>query len=290
MNNIDGDIWSDTTGEKYLYRYRPDSIFTIDEIQENYIFLSDSSRLNDLNECRYYLNDDYAALDSGKRLQLLLDIVASVGSADESVTAKNNLIAQFAHDEESANRLVKEQLDRYISVGVEEFQEKYKALKYGIICFSKKSMNPTMMAHYSGNSGAVICYDANKVKKFFGDTLLPVKYEDQPVCLNLTDVIFGQHKDCLPLEVLRKIVSQKHTDWKYEDEVRVVSNSQVDVPVSMEAGTIVGVCAAVKASGAFLRVLSGACEKTNSSVYRASLGNDFNYVPKKYSYKWEELE
>lgn len=96
---------------------------------------------------------------------------------------------------------------------------------YGVICFSRVRTSILMWAHYAAkHSGIAIGFD---LPNAWSAKLLEVLYSSERVPFDPTQPIGGEHTD----EFSRQMISTKHADWGYEEEVRLlVKLSQLDPP------------------------------------------------------------
>lgn len=283
------DVFSDTTGEKYLYRYRSGSHFTIDEIINNYVYMTSRNQLNDLNEFKWYM-------DRSNILRL----------SDSNIEVKSKFIIDSIKKHSGGAKkiaLTKFQQDclKFLSLGTVEYknfihfeymklfnliEDKYNLMleaenSHRIACFSKKPLNATMMGHYGGNEGVVIAYDAEELKKQFGEeSLLTVEYLKTPYGFPLLKAFSNSEFD-MHADIRKGISGRKYTDWEYEQEVRLVLQNNAALKVKSNQvvllpSAIVAVCMAPKIITQYSRVLVHACDQDKIPVYKA-VSSDFTY-------------
>lgn len=97
--------------------------------------------------------------------------------------------------------------------------------KLGVLCLSKRRDSTLMWGHYANShSGYCIGYDQDKLIEFIKDqfgnaaSILDVDYVDEIPTWDyglMTDIKYLR-------ETIDKRFSTKHSDWKYEDEIRII--------------------------------------------------------------------
>lgn len=94
--------------------------------------------------------------------------------------------------------------------------EKFKDMR--IACFSEEKTNVLMWAYYAeGQKGICIEFDTDKDPLFF-EKLYQVKYKDTIATAKLTDYIVNY----------RNVVLTKSTEWRHENEWRVIREDVAD--------------------------------------------------------------
>jgi hypothetical protein len=282
------DVFSDTAGEKYLYRYRPDSVYVVDEILNQYIRFSSKESLNDefeftiglddvfngltLKEQNYYL---YAFFKANN--QLLLDDKLGAGVANKLLSEPD-----VDHLKGRANIV----LDHIKDSLIETVSSLEKLLNdMSVACFCRKPLNSTMMGHYCNNSkGLIISYDRQGLESTFDeDSLFDVRYNESPFKFtadDLLDLISKSYKKNYRDELL----GSKHSDWNYEAEVRVVQTNDIEGDESHEISSkhIAGVCFASNATKSFKRVMVNICDQRSIPIFeciKKAGSYDYEAVP-----------
>jgi hypothetical protein len=301
------DIWADTTGEKYLYRHRRSTVEALDELQRSYLYLCPHERLNDLNDCRLFLEPIPSDLTKEKKLECLTAFfrLNGVGSKEHEVipndlTKEMNLEYLIAllkrNGRGSKEREAIQNSEKYedwphvnnifdqLTANYREiFENQFKSTQFGVCCFSEKSLNPTMMAHYGDNKGVVFCFDAKKLRRELPEdnVLFKAEYVKTPGQLNILNLFHEKVTDDKVKDLIDMVIRQKYVDWSYEEEVRLISYIYSDLEVSISKGLIVGVCLGIDASPAAIRVFYRACRELNIPCFKAMPGNHFDYIPKR---------
>ena len=101
---------------------------------------------------------------------------------------------------------------------------------FGVICFSRVRTNILMWSHYAAkHAGIVIGFDSLPVSP----QLIDVDYSPERIRFDPTQPIGGVYDEAFA----RQIISTKHKDWRYEEEVRlIVKLSGVDPPIEATNG------------------------------------------------------
>lgn len=270
------DIWSDDSGEKYLYRHRSAGIYAIDEILTNYVHLTPLDQLNDLNEGRLNFVEPPGGLSRRDKLAYLNRVATERGAFD----FKENLVRNFIHDENAAWNQVEDLFADTHEYGAGQLKEMLSTFNIGICCFSKRPLSPTMMAHYGNNQGVVICYDSEVLRReLSSDILFSVDYVDSPVVLDQYDLFFGQvnNTELVMEKSLKNAVRSKYKDWEYEKEVRLYSVEYAGRELMLPDDAIKGVCLAMNASKQTIRVMFEVCRQQNIPLYRSTHGDGYEY-------------
>lgn len=273
------DIWSDRTGEKYLYRHRPAGVYAIDEILKGYVYLTPLDQLNDLNEGRLNF---FKAPEATTREEKL-SYINHIAQKHQASKFSKNLLHSFLVDPERAWAQVEQLFSETHDYGVGQLKDALADFNIGICCFSKRSLSPTMMAHYGNNQGIVICYDFNALREALeSNVLFPVDYVESPATLDQYDLFFNTHSkaDEVLEKSLQSAIRSKYIDWEYEKEVRLYSASYAGRELQLPDGAIKGVCLALNTSGQTARVMLEICNMRNIPLYWSSHGDGYEYEAK----------
>lgn len=276
------DVFSDTTGKKYLYRYRTANHFTIDEILNHYLFMTARSQLNDLNEFKWKLETSgsgnvFDATTEEKKAWII------GGIKNHGNESSQSHIEYFQLACSDALRRGKGQYEKFINAEVMELvsnilrelakhTEDDDALR--IACFSKKPLNATMMGHYGGNEGVIIAYDVQEIEKQLGQkALTPVVYGEKPFIYPLSRLSDSKTADLID-SIHIGMCATKLDDWSYEQEVRLVLQNRYGINDSHQMvlfpSVVAGVCLAPRVSKPFANVLIYNCGQRKIPVYQAA--------------------
>ncbi|TDX86905.1 DUF2971 domain-containing protein [Epilithonimonas xixisoli] len=181
----------------YLFRYRSDNDFTIDEIKNNYIYFANSEKLND-------------PFDASHKLVNIDDNDKSVKKSIEFLKSKLTDKLSIDYFEEKFGN--KKDFLEFVKKGVIEF------INYtGIACFSISPLNIMLWANYCNNhQGVCVQYNTENDKTFFNG-IRNVEYVRD---LNRINYSIGDGDN----EALLKIFHTKLELWRQEYEIRLLKN------------------------------------------------------------------
>lgn len=119
------------------------------------------------------------------------------------------------------------------------FSDSIKNIKTYIGCFSENKDHHLMVGHYTnGGKGLILEFDFHKLFSEF-DVYRKIQYCDTPEAYKCIDII---KNNGLPIDFIKdKIILKKQKDWKYENEWRVVyetnssSGEFVDVKIPQDS-------------------------------------------------------
>ncbi|MEY8870613.1 hypothetical protein AB9K24_13990 [Meridianimaribacter flavus] len=178
-------------GNPYVFRYRPNNNFTLDEIKESYIYFQKPEFLNDPFDSTPNLID-LKNIDI-KKLYLVFEKL--VGN-ETTEYIKN----KFSNRE--LEETVRESIPKFIN-------------KYGIACFSMlPGINMPLLANYANNhKGLYLQYNIDLDIEFFrGLKLMNYQKELKKISIELVK----NEKDIFEIFYL------KQDYWAYEQELRVI--------------------------------------------------------------------
>ncbi len=181
-------------GKPYVFRYRPDNDFTLNEIKESYIYFQKRELLNDPFDSTPDLID-LQEIDIDKFLKVIEKLLGRENK--ESVT-KN---------------LSKKRIEEIVKVSVPKFIN-----KHGIACFSTlPGINMPLLANYANNhKGIYIQYNIDLDKGFFkGIRLMNYQKELKKISVKLLE----NENDIFELFYL------KQDNWSYEKELRLIKDN-----------------------------------------------------------------
>jgi hypothetical protein len=89
--------------------------------------------------------------------------------------------------------------------------------QFGVICLTPQWDNRLMWAHYANNGqGFCIEYDIDWGKQQPDFRYVPVLYASETPAFCITEAMFTPH------QFLQRVMATKHSDWAYEQEIRLV--------------------------------------------------------------------
>ncbi|SOU89897.1 MULTISPECIES: hypothetical protein [Tenacibaculum] len=185
---------AEKSGRPYIFRYRPNNEFTLDEIENSYIFFQKRELLND----PFDSTPDLIDLKEFDINQLFKLFETLAGEENKNLIKKNIKI-------EELEKTVRESIPKFIN-------------KHGIACFSMfPGINMPLLANYSNNhKGLYFQYNIELDSNFFKG-LRPMNYQK---VLNK-----------IPIEILKnqndifKVFYLKQDNWSYEEELRLVKEN-----------------------------------------------------------------
>lgn len=181
-------------GRPYLFRYRPNNDFTLDEIENSYVFFQKRELLND----PFDSTPDLVDLKEIDVNQLLKVFETLVGKGNRKLIEKELSIEQL-------EKTVREAIPKFIN-------------KHGIACFSMlPGVNMPLLANYSNNHKGLYFQYNLELDPYFFNGVKPMNYQE------------GFKK--IPVELLKneddifKIFYLKQDNWSYESELRLVKEN-----------------------------------------------------------------
>ncbi|MDO7171033.1 DUF2971 domain-containing protein [Mariniflexile sp. AS56] len=182
-------------GRPYVFRFRPDSDRTIDEIVNNYIFFADRNSLNDPFDSSPEL---VRLTENSEEIAKFYDLIS------ESITDKK--VKEYFKSEYTT-----ESLQKYAQSKVLDL-----ILEFGIACFSMYIMNMPLWANYSNNHKGVCLQFNSDIDKDFFTILGPVQYQEELSQMEFMPITSEKE--------IGKVFFRKDKNWGYEKEVRLLKN------------------------------------------------------------------
>lgn len=174
---------------KYLYQYRTFSEWSINNIINNRVSLSNPRKFNDIYDS-YLHNSSIIPLsrEINELKQLMHDF-------------KYKTTRQFIDD--------RNRLDSYRS---EKMLETFR-----IACFSTKNNDIKMWGLYANNNqGLCLEYDFHKANNNLQKLFFPIIYKSKPV--DVTELCYSNNI----IQAMLASIIVKHKSWKYENEWRLI--------------------------------------------------------------------
>lgn len=181
-------------GKPYLFRYRPDNDFTLDEIENSYVYFQKRELLND-------------PFDSTPDLIELKNIdIKKLFKAFEILVGRKQI-------EYIKQKLSSKQLEKTVRESIPNFIN-----KHGISCFSLlPGVNMPLLANYSNNhKGLYLQYNIDLDSEFFK---------------GLRFMNYQKELKKIPIELLEneedifEIFYLKQENWSYEKELRLIKKN-----------------------------------------------------------------
>jgi hypothetical protein len=181
-------------GYPYLFRYRLDNEYTIDEIKNNYIFFANSKKFKDPFDCSLKLIN----LDNGKE------------NNEKSI----NYLKSKIVDDNHKNIFNKKFKDNKDIIGYAQNKMGEYINEIGIACFTITPINIMMWANYANNhQGICIQYNVDNDNDYF-KYLKNINYVDDLEQLNYC---IGDSE-----ENIFEVLNTKHKLWEKEYEKRLM--------------------------------------------------------------------
>ena len=182
------------SGKPYVFRYRPDNDFTLDEIKNSYIYFQKRELLNDPFDSTPDLID-LKEIDVDKLLKVFEKLIGQ----------ENKEFIKGKFNENQIEEIVKTSVPNFIN-------------KHGIACFSMlPGINMPLLANYANNhKGVYIQYNIDLDKDFFqGIRYMNYQKELKKISINL----LKNENDIFELFYL------KQDNWAYEKELRLIKDN-----------------------------------------------------------------
>ncbi len=268
--------WEDETGERFVFRHRPATVYALDELLSGTLFFQTRENLNDPGELVYQFKDG-EDLPPDERRKFYLQVVNLLPDPQKS-TARHYLAKTFASEGLDVGNAKLEQLMEGILPEVrkkcaEVLEQEFKR---GICCFTKAGMDPTMIAHYGDNSGLVIAYSRGVGRIDAGDALSDVVYGELPPVISAFKLLVSDD----PSEH-EQFWAHKSSPWKYEKELRLISDGFGPHPKQVGSEHIRGACLMPKADESFTRLVKSICRERSIALFKIDAGDAYKYVAKK---------
>jgi hypothetical protein len=194
---------------KRIYKYQPYSLQSLDNLQKRVLWFSDVHRFNDPFDCT--LREEITPNDLTEE-----DWKAAYDRLRSEAEGENRLeeYERKYLTNGRPNREFRGMLFERAMKNEKGFAE--TAVKqYGLACFSAKSDDILMWAHYAaGHSGFCLEYDTS-YPPF--DKLFPVRYHDTMPIVGLKQLLGIRSEELFSI-----LVETKYTCWAYEEEWRVI--------------------------------------------------------------------
>lgn len=269
-NNLNG---------KSVYKYREDNEWTYIGIKDGELYISLANKLNDEFELMPFV--DFSTFSQIKSIDFDA-IKLNEYDGDEKKILKN------------LKQVSKLDVDGFFAV-FKHFLERLKN-EYGITSLSKNGESPIMWGHYGGEGrGVLIEYDLNDLKEAMVDDMVykHVDYSDEKFDMSDTFLatLSGEINDIdVTNETLLNLLGYcfvKSSDWKYEEEIRVVSRNLRDKTFKLKpkSVTLGGNMPAVER----IKYIELAKE-LGIELKRADMFNTKNFAIKSVVYTEEEIE
>lgn len=223
-------------GKPYLFRYRADNDFTLDEIENSYIFFSDNESLNDpFDSSADLINFVSDKIDPEEYFHLFRKHITS--EKDKQYFDKNYSTKELI-------RLTYEYIPKYLN-------------EFGISCFSMiPYINMAMWANYANNHKG-ICLQFkhdNDIEFFQGWRVVEYHEELNEIEYNPTENEFK----------LMDVFYIKDKNWSYEKEVRLVKMKKGKV--NFNHNSLRNIICGYKTDKVYIDKIINICQKKHPNI------------------------
>lgn len=240
----------------FFYKYSGISQYTLEQIEESYLWFSDKDNLNDPFDLNYKLEDN------------MLDKYITLSTQD----IKESLSQELEKHGKTSPRFIDKILNEMI--GNEEFRKQThdyatEIFRYKVCCFTTSYLNELMWAHY-GNSHKGICfkYDFSRSTDLY-KCLYPVHYSDERFTVNSVQEIIP-------------ILLQKSKRWKYEEEWRILNLEEGKTPI--QKNCLKEIIFGYKSSVEDIEKIKACCKQNNYQIeFSKIVSTEQNYELRKAS-------
>lgn len=198
---------------KVLYKYRDwKAIGAMDIISKSKIYFSSPNNFNDIFDCKFPINNELNNEDFYEKR--LYDILMKENPLDKEKSVFKDLNSKY-WDNPITAKLINSSYKMPIKKrNPNEFFETYLDVTTGIFSLSSTCDNNLMWGHYAANhTGICIGFLTEYLLDLGADYIGKVNY---------TNILPKLKSDLLNQENLEQIFFTKETDWKYENEYRII--------------------------------------------------------------------
>lgn len=237
-----------------LFRYRKANEFSLDELENSYIYFPSSNELNDPFDVSY--NTLSLTKEDSEMEKLYNQILEE--SPDEMTKAYVKKTYENNHD--ILRELVVNGIANYIST-------------YGIACFSVTPIHVVLWTYYANHEGICIQYDTNRDESFFKGARR-VDYVDNLGIINFEPITNPQ--------VTNDIFYKKLNLWEKEFEIRLVKSGTGKHKVNPES--VRSIILGLKAKDDFIDKVIDIVKRKykHATLYQAEVMTDsvgFSFIP-----------
>lgn len=203
-----------------LYRFQPVCVpgdDRLSSLKKNEVWFSDPARFNDpfdlrpnirdLVPDRWCSNEEFALARRRALASLLSDGNAYQGALFIDPALMDEFQAWVNDDANDES-----DLDLRLRTAIEA-----RIAQFGVVCLTPRLDNLLMWAHYANNGqGFCIEYEVDWDHQTPDIRYVPVQYSSAVPELCFSEAMFTPH------QFLMRVIASKHSDWAYEQEVRLV--------------------------------------------------------------------
>ncbi|MFM5335970.1 DUF2971 domain-containing protein [Aeromonas enteropelogenes] len=222
---------------KILYKYRTVNEYSINNLLDNTIWLSDPKNFNDPYDCSFHYNIDLEsditdsvlsiAQENGSLGQLTEEQIQSISKSNDPMVRLLELRYPDKPDfcrayREAIHSVMKDREKSLVRKTSEGFKQAFK-----ICCFSENPKSILMWSHYADyHTGFCIGYDFCELgnEDLRTRAIYPVIYSDK---MFDASNVFGENETTSNILYINQVALIKSTGWAYEKEWRLVFGNMV---------------------------------------------------------------
>lgn len=218
-----------------LYKYRGLQEYNFESLEKNTISASHRIMLNDPAEFFIDRRELDAFMQNAPYI-LLKDMIKPYKDQEfnhfyHGITREERLIIKRYEKQGRGEQYIIDQLGfnkEKLALGLSLINKALEALgNIGLFCLSKNYNNMLMWSHYANeHKGFIIEYDISILKMAYSNCIhFDIEYLETPPKISITDILYdpeGPNGDEKTFNLAQKLFSKKATDWRYEQECRII--------------------------------------------------------------------
>ncbi|EMJ90069.1 DUF2971 domain-containing protein [Leptospira meyeri] len=224
--------------QKYLFKFSNVRLSKLKSILQSQIYLSDVRSFNDPLELHF--------LPIGNPIRFSFKLILS--EFQHKRIPKLREIVKFIKQKNSDLQFLNQEVNRIADV-------------YAVTCFAKNIGNPLLWSHYAESHKGICLIFGFDLGEGEGGLVGIPDQKKETISLFVEDVIYQRKfPTFLPNQERknRRILFTKGVDWKYEEEVRIVSKRKpglVEIPKNALKGICFGISFSEDKIGRFKKLL-----------------------------------
>ena len=231
-----------------FYKYQSVTTQTLANLRKRRVFFAHPSQFNDPFDCRVFPTvDEFNTEEARSFLQRYRSQNEAIRNIADAAERDPSLIDDYKElVGPGINRAVDEEMRRAFS-------------QIGVCCFSSIKDSVLMWGHYA-NGHRGFCLEFRSDCELF-EKATPVQYTSDVPRVALSDALDGRG-----LDLFRQVVATKHTQWKYEQEWRVI-HLQANSPFYYEPEDLVAIYLGSEIREDDADLVAAALEGRPTSIY-----------------------
>lgn len=270
---------------RILYKYRSVNEYSLKNLLDDSVWLSDPKNFNDPYDCSFHHEVDLdpnnadLVISMAQECDLISNLTEEqIKSISESKSPTSRLLELSYPDKpdygrscgEALSYVIKERVKSLVQETSEGFKQMFK-----ICCFSEDPKSILMWSHYAGyHSGFCIGYDFYELgnEDLRARSIYPVVYSD-----DMFDAsgVFGKTQTVDNILYLNQAALMKSKEWSYEKEWRLVfGNMLIQKEMSYRMPKPKHIILGTKISPDNERSIRKICDGKNIEVLKMSMSHD----------------